>query len=344
MSPLLHKSDVDGSEEILEVQNTAHYSPTHPSRSAISILETINSVLHPARSDDHKNGSHTGSANGLPNITSGSGADEEDIDLAVLLALFVPLALTVTAIFIIALVVRRMRRAESMHEVPPPNKNEFPMTPRKKKISAHSTASTASTASSSSLPRSLTPSHSVKGFRSNKSIDNYSNSSSGSIYRNSSYLRLASHLQLQHQHSLPVTGVNKSPTGLPPPWPLAPSAGFYYTRSSYGLNKLHQQLYQQASLQSFSSMQNLSGSPLSRQYSDPQSYCTQSQSDPEMEGTSSDDSNPDSKKASNKKLKRVLSAINFPRKIKQYQADRNRFNVYTVPIETREQLKHIYVY
>ncbi|CAL8110145.1 unnamed protein product [Orchesella dallaii] len=342
MSPLPHKLNDDGSDELLELQDTAHYNPAHPSRSAISILETINSVLHPGRSEDHKNGSHTGSANGLPNLPSGQVGDEEELDLAVLFALFIPLALTVTAIFVIAIVVRKMRRAESMHEVPPPNKNEFPMTPRKKKISAHSTASTASTASSSSsLPRSLTPSHSTKGFRSSKSVDNYSNSSSGSIYRNSSYLRLASHLQLQNQLSLPTHGVNKSPTGLPPPWPLAPSSGFYYTRSHYGLNKLHQQLYQQASLQSFSSMQNLSGAPVSRQYSDPQTYCTQS--DPEMEGTSSDDSNPD-KKASHKKLKRVLSAMNFPRKIKQYQADRKRFNVYTIPIETREQLKHIYVY
>jgi len=46
----------------------------------------------------------------------------------------------------------------------------------------------------------------------------------------------------------------------------------------------------------------------------------------------------------NKKLKRVFSMLNFPRKIKKIQAEKNRFNIYTIPVETREQLKQIYVY
>lgn len=39
-------------------------------------------------------------------LSTGTGESEEESDLAVLLALFIPLAATVTAIFIIALFVR----------------------------------------------------------------------------------------------------------------------------------------------------------------------------------------------------------------------------------------------
>lgn len=251
-----------------------------------------------------------------------------------------------------------MRRAGSIQEVHRSNTtNEFQMTPRKKiSTGAHSTASSTMSSGSSNLSqfynRSLA-SPLGKSSSSNSSSTNNSNNShqqldksisSASIYCNSSYLRLSAHNPVQQQSSLPASVVSSSPSGRLPstPWPLAPESGsFYYTRSHYGLNKLHQQLYQHASLQAFSSVQSLNGLPLSRQYSDPQTYCTQS--DPEME-VSSDDGTNANKKSANKKIKRVLSAINFPRKIRQYQADRKRFNIYTIPMETREQLKHIYVY
>lgn len=246
------------------------------------------------------------------------------------------------------MIFRRMRRAESMHEVQRThNLNEFPMTPRKKISATNSTSSTMSSASSIFSQRSPT-SGDAKSFSRSSSTNNSNNShpqldalsSSGSIYCNSSYLRLSGHSLLQHQSSLPVSGVSHSPSGTP--WPLTQESGSLYYPSIYGINKLHQQLYQQASLQAFSSIQSLNGLPLTRQYSDPQTYCTQS--DPELEMSSDEGSTNTLKKSPSKKFKRVLSAINFPRKIRQYQADRKRFNIYTIPVETREQLKHIYVY
>jgi hypothetical protein len=41
---------------------------------------------------------------------------------------------------------------------------------------------------------------------------------------------------------------------------------------------------------------------------------------------------------------RVLNVLHFPKRIKEQQAEKNRFNIYTVSLETREQLKQIYVY
>ncbi|CAG7829749.1 unnamed protein product [Allacma fusca] len=50
----------------------------------------------------------------------------------------------------------------------------------------------------------------------------------------------------------------------------------------------------------------------------------------------------------NKSLKnisgRLISALNVPKRIKQNSIEKKRFNIYTIPIETREQLKQIYVY
>ena len=41
---------------------------------------------------------------------------------------------------------------------------------------------------------------------------------------------------------------------------------------------------------------------------------------------------------------KIINAINIPKKIKQQSMERKRFNIYTIPVETREQLKQIYVY
>lgn len=253
-----------------------------------------------------------------------------------------------------------MRRAESLNEISAStptgsrhNKDtkedlEMTTTTRQKTGNNHSTSS--STMSSESSIGSHYKRHTTPLSSSNKSYSHSklhhldSGYSSGSIYRNSSYLRLSPHLQLEKHSSVPISGVSNSPTGHQPPWPLAPES-LYYTRSQYGLNKLHQQLYQQATLQAFASVQNLNAASLSRQYSDQQSFSS-SQSDPDLEALSDEGSsnNSSNKKESSKRFKRVLSAINFPRKIKQYQADKKRFNIYNIPVETREQLKHIYVY
>lgn len=253
---------------------------------------------------------------------------------------------------------RRMRRAESMQDVhhPRDDVNEFEMAPRKKQ-SASGTSSTSTISSVSSAFSQYQPSLSSpgKGSRSSSSLSQTTNShrpldkssSSASIYCNSSYLiHNNPHHPLGQQWSCPVSGVTHSPTGRVPPWPLAQESGsLYYTRSIYGLNKLQQQIYQHASLQAFSSMQSLNG--LTRQYSNQtQSSCSQSDVEfsSDESSTNSNSSDSTTKKETNKKFKRVLSAINFPRKIRQYQADRKRFNIYTIPTETREQLKRIYVY
>lgn len=49
-----HKSD-DGVDEIMELQNAAHYSPSIANLQPISIFESINSVLHATKSTDTNN-------------------------------------------------------------------------------------------------------------------------------------------------------------------------------------------------------------------------------------------------------------------------------------------------
>lgn len=48
------KSD-DGVDEVMELQNSAHYSANVANLQPISLLESINSVLHATKSADAKN-------------------------------------------------------------------------------------------------------------------------------------------------------------------------------------------------------------------------------------------------------------------------------------------------
>ena len=41
---------------------------------------------------------------------------------------------------------------------------------------------------------------------------------------------------------------------------------------------------------------------------------------------------------------RIVNIMNIPKRIKEHSHEKHRFNIYTVPMETREQLKQIYVY
>ncbi len=41
---------------------------------------------------------------------------------------------------------------------------------------------------------------------------------------------------------------------------------------------------------------------------------------------------------------RVLHALTFPKRMRQKAAEKKRFNIYSISVETREQLKQIYVY
>jgi len=112
------------------------------------------------------------------------------------------------------------------------------------------------------------------------------------------------------------------------PWFLQTST---YYRSQY---QLHKQLSSEGSLQSFNSMQSLSADVAP-------ALGSHSLSDTEVDTITITN---EKKKSPKKKLRKVFQVINIPKKIRQHQAEKNRFNIYTIPMETREQLKQIYVY
>lgn len=145
-------------------------------------------------------------------------------------------------------------------------------------------------------------------------------------------------------HSTPVNGPNSLYFSQVPPWYLYSTP---YYRSQYHLNKLHRQLSNNAgggSLHSFGSMGSLhqcNNSSSDNCIASGQVWHTDSE---EENNVASSDSSEEKKRKSSKKLKKVLQMMNIPKKIRQHQAEKNRFNIYNIPNETREQLKQIYVY
>jgi len=218
-------------------------------------------------------------------------------------------------------------------------RNEFKMTSRPKRVLQTSTSAPAA-------PSSY--------YNNNNSSFNVTPILSGVI---------RSHPQLKHSHSTVSEGAAPSYNNAfrqGTPWFLQSTT---YYRSQFHLNKLRRQESLQGSIHSsFHSMQSIniaSSDPAaaasSIRSSSGNSILTHSQSlrnCSDLDLISSPDSNNDlsmsepdkEKKKSMKKLRKVFQAMNFHKRIKQRQAEKNRFNIYTIPSETREQLKQIYVY
>lgn len=234
---------------------------------------------------------------------------------------------------------RKMRRAESLQEVV--RRNEFKMSKTKKglhptlsnpleSLPVSKTKSTRRLPSPSSFPEIQVAQASSRKSQFGTQLSMKSSASTSSTNSNCSH-----YSNSPSPNSLYFSQV--------PPWYLHSTP---YYKSQYHLNKLHKQLSYNVggSLQSLHSINSLN------QCNHPDANCTSSTSrlgnSAFTLGTSSDtecDVTTEKKKKS-KKLKRVFQLMNIPKKIRQHQAEKNRFNIYTIPNETREQLKQIYVY
>jgi hypothetical protein len=213
-----------------------------------------------------------------------------------------------------------MRRAESMQEVV--RRNEFKLSTRTKK-GLQSSSSFPTDSSSSYAMSKIHDVRTLPDLKHSSSSASSSSSSGGGIYT--------------YQANRQVT-----------PWFLQ-STTFY--RSQSHLNKLRrQQSFQEGSLHSsFQSMQSLhiSDGPIHLRQAVGSSSVSLRSLDLEDSSEPNDIlavENEKEKKKLKKSFKKVFQVINIPKKIKQHQAEKNRFNIYTIPSETREQLKQIYVY